>query len=128
MKTIITLAIASLLMMVAAPVWSATAVAVYKCAQADSASEDDVDAIASKWLKAAKGVKGGENLEVFTMYPLAATMGETDFMFVVQAPSVAEWGMFMDNYKGATLAKEDNELAKVAFCADSALWQSVKIQ
>lgn len=128
MKVLITVAMISLLMMVAAPAWSATAVAVYNCAQADDASEDDVDALASKWLKAAKTVKGGENLEVFVMYPLAVSMGENDFMFVVKAPSVAEWGTFMDNYEGDSLAKEDNELAKVAICADSALWESVEIK
>ena len=128
MKTLITIAIVSLLMAVATPAWSAKALAVYTCAQDDSASEDDIDAAASAWLKAAKAVKGGENLEVFTMYPLAATMGESDFMFVVSAPSIAEWGTFMDNYEGDAVAAEDKRFAEVADCADSALWESVKIQ
>ena len=126
MKALITIAMVSLLMMVAAPVWAAKAVAVYTCQQSDSASEADIDAVASAWLKAAKAVKGGENLEVFTMYPLAATMGESDFLFVVSAPSIAEWGTFMDNYEGNAVAAEDKKFAEMADCADSALWESIK--
>ena len=128
MKRIISLAILALLMMVAAPAWSAQAVAVYKCAQADGASEDDVDDAAAAWLKAAKGVKGGEGIGVVIMYPLAAAMGDTDFMFLVTAPSISAWGQFMDNYEGDSLAAEDKKFAAVAACADSALWEWVKFE
>ena len=57
------------------------------------------------------------------MYPLAATMGESDFRFLVKAPSITAWGTFMDNYEGEALAKEDMQFADVASCADSALWE-----
>ena len=128
MKALITIAIVSLLMMVAGPAWAGTgAVAVYTCSQGDDASEDDVDAAAEAWLAAAKKVKGGEQLEVVIMYPLAATMGESDFMFLVKAPSITAWGTFMDNYEGDALAKEDKQFADVASCADSALWEWAKI-
>jgi len=124
MKALITIAIVSLLMMVAVPAWAGTgAVAVYICSQGEGASEDDVDAAAKAWLAAAKKVKGGEELEVVIMYPLAATMGESDFRFLVKAPSITAWGTFMDNYEGEALAKEDRQFADVASCADSALWE-----
>jgi hypothetical protein len=103
-------------------------VAVYTCSQADTASEDDVDTVAEAWLAAAKKVKGGEKLEVVIMYPLAATMGESDFLFLVKAPSITAWGTFMDNYEGDALAKEDNKFSEVADCADSALWEWAKIE
>ena len=128
MKTMIRLAVISILMMLAAPAWSASAVGVYWCQQGDGASEADVDAAATAWLKAAKAVKGGENLEVEIMYPLAATMGDNDFLFLVKTPSIAEWGEFMDNYEGDAVADEDKKFAEVAGCADSALWESVKIK
>ena len=34
------------------------------------------------WLQAAKKVKGGEGLGVVIMYPLAAQMGDSDFLFL----------------------------------------------
>lgn len=128
MKALIGFAIVSILMLVAAPAWSASAVGVYWCQQSDDASEDDVDAAAAAWLKAAKGVEGGKNLEVEIMYPLAATMGDNDFIFLVKTPSIAEWGTFMDNYEGDAVAAEDKKFADIASCADSALWESVKIE
>jgi hypothetical protein len=37
-------------------------------------------AVASAWLKAAKAMKGGENMEVYLNFPTAAYMGENDFI------------------------------------------------
>lgn len=129
MRTLITIAITSLLMMVAGTAWAATgAVAVYTCSLADSASEEAVDTAAEAWLAAAKKVKGGEGLEVIIMYPLAATMGDSDLLFLVKAPSITAWGTFMDNYEGKNLAKEDRAFADVASCADSALWEWAKVE
>ena len=124
MKKLLSTAIISILMMVAGTAWAGTgAVAVYTCSLADSASEEDVDKAAEAWLAAAKKVEGGEGLEVVIMYPLAAAMGDSDFRFLVKAPSITAWGTFMDNYEGAALAKEDRQFADIAACADSALWE-----
>jgi len=124
MKTAVKLILISILMMIAAPAWSGSAVAVYSCEQGDEASEADVLAAVAEWLQAAKAMKGGENLNAFAMFPVAATMGESDFMFVVTAPSFAEWGAFMDGYEGSAVAEVDNKYADVAICPDSALWES----
>ncbi len=126
MNLIMRLMIVSIMMMVAAPAWSASAVAVYTCEQDDDASEADVNAAAAEWLKAAKTMKGGENLEVYVMFPMAVTMGESDFLFIVKAPSFAEWGTFMDGYEGSAVADSDKKHADVADCPDSALWELVK--
>jgi len=126
MKTIIRLAIISILMLIAAPAWSGSAVAVYTCEQDDDASEADINAAAAAWLEAAKGMKGGDNLEVFVMFPMAVTMGESDFLFIVTAPTFAEWGTFMDGYEGSAAAESDKKYGDVADCPDSALWESVK--
>ncbi len=126
MNAIMRLILISMLMMVAAPAWSSSVMAVYTCEQDEDASEADVTAAAEEWLQAAKGMKGGENLEVFTMFPVAVTMGESDFLFVVKAPSLAEWGTFMDGYAGSAVADADKKHADIADCPDSALWESVQ--
>jgi hypothetical protein len=125
MTTFIRLMIISILMMVVAvPAWAGSAVAVYSCEQGDEASEADVLAAVAEWLQVAKGMKGGENLNAFAMFPMAATMGDFDFMFIVTAPTFAEWGAFMDGYEGSEAAQVDNKYAEVAICPDSALWES----
>lgn len=86
MKTVIRIAIISILMAFAVPVFAGSAVAVYNCQQADTASEEDVIATAAAWLALAKTIKGGENLETRVMFPVAATLPDNDFMFVVIAP------------------------------------------
>ena len=87
MKTALQLVLISMMMIFANPAWSGSAVAVYTCEQNETASEADVMAAANAWLEAAKGMKGGENLEVRVMFPMAVTMGESDFLFVVLAPT-----------------------------------------
>jgi hypothetical protein len=128
MNKIIGLILISILMMVAAPAWSGSAVAVYSCEQGDDASEADVLAAVADWLKAAKAMKGGENIDAFAMFPMAATMGEYDWMFIVTAPSFAEWGAFMDGYEGSAAAEADKKYADVAICPDSALWESFRVE
>ena len=128
MKTIIRLIIVSILMMVAAPAWSGSAVAVYQCEQGDDASEADVLAAVADWLQAAKAMKGGENINAFAMFPMAATMGEFDLLFIVTAPSFAEWGAFMDGYEGSAAADADKKYADTAICPDSALWESFRVE
>jgi len=128
MKTTLQAIIISMLMIAAAPAWSETVSYAYKCEQQDEASDQDVMAAASAWLKAAKEVKGGDKLEVYVHFPVVAAMGETDFLFVVKAPSLTEWGVFMDNYEGDALAKQDKRFAEIAACPDSTLFQSVQVE
>jgi len=128
MNKVTRLILISMLMMVAAPAWSGSAVAVYQCEQGDDASEADVLAAVADWLKAAKTMKGGENIDAFAMFPMAATMGEFDWMFIVTAPSFAEWGAFMDGYEGSTAADSDKKYADIAICPDSALWESFRME
>jgi hypothetical protein len=128
MKTIIQMIIVSILMIVAAPAWSGSAVAVYQCEQGDDASEADILAAVADWLQAAKAMKGGENIDAFAMFPMAATMGDFDWMFIVTAPSFAEWGAFMDGYEGSAAAEADKKYADIAICPDSALWESFRME
>jgi len=124
MKTVIRLVQISALMLVSTLAWSGEAVLVLSCEQADDASEDDVIAVVAEFLAEAKQVKGGENLNAFAMFPVAATMGSHDLMVVLTAPNFEEWGRFIDAYEGSEASEVDNKFADTVICPDSALWEA----
>jgi hypothetical protein len=73
-------------------------------------------------------MKGGKNLEAFVFFPVAVNnMADTDMIFAVTAPSFAEWGLFWDSYGDSAAAKADST-NKLVNCANSALWESLKIK
>ncbi len=128
MKTLVGLMLVSMLMIVATPAFSAVATQMWKCEMDDDISEEEVIANAGEWLKAARTMKGGEQLEAHVYFPVAVNaIGEADVWFVVTAPSFEEWGKFWDNYAGSPAAEVDKRNEKVV-CPDSALWESVKIK
>ena len=130
MKKIVGLMLVSMLMMiVAAPAYSGgVAMQMFKCEIDDDASEQDVKDYAAKWLKAAKTMKGGENLEAYVYFPVAVNnMGETDMIVAFSAPSFAEWGMFWDSYGGSAAAEVDKKDDMVD-CPDSAVWETFKVK
>jgi hypothetical protein len=117
------------LMTIAAPVYASQAVQIFLCEEEDGVTEEKLEATASNWLKAARTMKGGANLEAYIHYPIAAKIpGEGDFMFVIVAPSLAEWGMFWDGYKDSPAEEADGQSSGVSVCPDSALWEAVKIK
>ena len=125
MKTIFRLTIISLLMLVAAPTWADEVRHVYHCVQEDEANDDALEEIASEWLAAARELEGGENIEVHVHFPVAADVGEVDFLFVVVAPSFMEMGMFLSAYDGSSLEEIDDRFEKLANCPNSAIWESI---
>ncbi|MBW1788429.1 MAG: hypothetical protein JRK53_17705 [Deltaproteobacteria bacterium] len=79
MKTIVLLMFVSMLMIVAAPAYSAETVHVFWCEEGPDATEESIEALASNWLKAAKTMKGGAQLKAYVYYPIAAKLpGNTD--------------------------------------------------
>ena len=128
MKIMMRLLLVSIWMIFSAPAFSETASQVHKCEQDEEASDADVLASASEWMQAAREVKGGKNLTVSIHFPIAAPVGEIDFLLVVNAPSLMEWGEFMDNYEGSAVAKVDKRFAEIADCAESTLWESIKVK
>ena len=120
---------ASMLMVIAAPAYSATAVHVFACEQDDDATQASLDAAAINWLKAARTMKGGANLKATVYYPVAARMAlENDLFFIVTAPSIAEWGEFWDGYAGSAAEKVDQENREIVICPSSALFESVEVK
>ena len=128
MKKIIQLMLVPMLLILATPAYSTPVSMTLKCGQDDEATQKDLETAATKWLKAAKGMKGGENVELYLHFPVVAQMGEIDFSFVLTAPSIVEWAVFMDGYKGSEAQKLDKEWDELATCADSALWKTIKLE
>lgn len=129
MKILYRTMIAALLLVVAAPAWSADAAMQYfKCEQLEEASDEQLEEVAAAWLKAAKSMKGGENLKAYLNFPVVAQMGEYDFFFVIVAPSLTEWGEFMAGYSGSPAEKVDDDFGDLADCPDSVLFEAVKVE
>lgn len=127
MKTFIRVIAVTILMVFAAPAYS-EAIQIFNCVYEGEATEDDVTAMASKWLKAAKTLKGGEKIQIAIRYPVAASVDDIDFKFVVMTPTFAEWGAFTDAYDLSELQEIDDELFKVANCNDSSVWEGEFIE
>jgi len=127
MKTLIRVMAIAMLMVFASPAYSET-IQIFNCTFEGDATEDDVMDMATKWLKAAKTVKGGENVQIAIRYPVAAAVTEVDFKFVVITPNFAEWGAFTDSYELSKLQEVDDELFKVANCGESSLWEGGMVE
>jgi hypothetical protein len=127
MKLFLSLLLGTMMMVVAAPAYAAQAVQMFACEVDDELTESQLEEQASKWLAAAKSVKGGENLKAFLHHPVAAKMDNGDMVFVIVAPSIAEWGMFWDNFKNSAPDNLDKANTGVA-CPDSFLFEAVEVK
>lgn len=127
MKTLIGLMFISMLMVFASPAHS-DAIQIFNCEFEGEATEDDVSVMLKKWIKAAKSLKGGDNLQVYIRYPVAASVDDIDFKLVLVAPSFAEWGVFTDVYEASAIVEIDDEIEKVADCNDASLWEGAEVK
>jgi hypothetical protein len=129
MKTIMRLMLVGLVVVVAAPSYAGgQAWQSFTCQVLDDTTEDQVLAAAAEWLKAAKSMKGGENLTVHVAFPVAAQMGEDDFRMLLTAPTIQEWGTFWDGYSGSAAAEVDDKYKDMIDCPDSRLFEVVEIK
>ena len=132
MKTFTRSILIALLLMMAAPAYSAPgmqSIQIFTCEFNDDATAEQVLAMASTWLKAAKGMPGGKNLDAYIRFPVAeGGDGESDFRFVISTPTFAEWGAFTDAYEGSAAAKVDDEFDNLVDCVSSTMWEGLKIQ
>jgi hypothetical protein len=127
MKTLIRLMIISMLMVFASPAYS-EAIQIFNCEYEGDATEDDVAAMASKWLAAAKTLDGGENIDIYLRFPVAASVDDIDFKFIITAPDFAEWGAFTDAYEFSVLEEIDDELDDIVDCDDASLWEGGEVE
>jgi hypothetical protein len=127
-KSIVRLILISTLMVAGAPAYSSTAMQMWACEIEDGATEQEILEGHAKWLKAAKKLNGGEQLEAYVYFPIAVNAtGETDLMLTIIAPSFEAWGKFWDAYEGSEAAKLENENSEHIICPNSAVWESFKM-
>lgn len=127
-KTIVQSVLISTLAMASAPAHAADAWQVFNCELVDDKTEADVIAAAKKWLKAARTMKGGEELQVSVHFPMAAASWDSDFKLILKAPSFAAWGTFWDGYEGSPADKVDQEHDEITACPSSMLFEAVAIE
>ena len=119
----------SVMMIGAAPAFSAQATQIFSCEQDDDTSEADLRAQAQEWLTAARKMKGGAEIDAYLYFPVAVnSLRESDFFFVIVAPSFEQWGVFWDGYEGSPAAAVDAKNQNSGtVCPNSAVWESEKI-
>ena len=114
------------MLLTAGPAFSGQAMQMWNCGMEDGVSEADVEKSAAKWLKAVRQLDGGKNLEAMLLFPVAVNAtGETDLIFMVTAPTFAEWGRFWDVYPSSDAAAGEND---GIFCPDSVIWEAIKVK
>ena len=118
----------SMLMIMASPAYSSSAAHIFKCEEGKDASEEKIEAAASEWLKAARSMKGGAKFDAYIYYPSAANLANGDLLFVVVAPSHADWGTFWDNYKDSPAEKADAANRADVVCPSSNLFEISKVK
>ena len=132
MKTFTQSVLVAMLLVVAAPAYSdahSRAIQVFVCEFNEGAIEEQVLAMASTWLKAAKGMPGGKNMEAMIRFPEAeGPQAEGDFVFYIATPTFAEWGAFTDAYEGSAASKVDDDFDDLVQCGDSTIWEGIKIK
>lgn len=126
-RLLIAIAAAAAVMLSATPAM-ASMVHVWSCNMNEGKTPADVQKVSSDWIKAAKSMEGGTDLELYLNFPIAAEAADGEFMFVLIVPDGKTWGTFMDGYEGSAASRADAAWSAVAGCSKSSLWGSVKIE
>jgi len=128
-KRLIALLAASVMLLFTASASADSVVHIWTCELNDGKTGDDVVAASSAWLKAARSMEGGEDLEVFLEFRIAANVGDDSFNFVLVAANEKTWGVWYGGSDPDSVMQEANTTwAEVAACSGSSLWASVEIE
>ena len=106
------------------------AVQIWPCKMTTGTTEEQVESVAKDWLKAIRTMPGGAAAKVRVFFPAVVNnTGQTDFYFVLNSPSFADWGTLWDAYQDDSAAAKSDELnqGKVV-CPDSMLWEAHAIE
>ncbi len=127
-KIIIASLTASVMFLFTAPAYADSIVQLWSCKLNDGKTGADVVAASSVWLKAAKTNEGGEDIEAFVEFPIAADTGDDDFTFVLVVADTKTWGVFNNDYLDSPAGEAEEAWGDVATCSVSSLWASVEIE
>jgi hypothetical protein len=118
---------ACVMLLFTAPVHADSVVQIWTCKLNDGKTRDDLVAVSSAWLKAAKTMDGGDAIQVSLEYPVAAEGGDGSFNFVMIIADTKTWGVFNNDYSDSPAGEADEAWGEVATCSSSSLWASVDI-
>ncbi len=127
-KIIIASLTASVMFLFTVPAYADSIVQLWSCKLNDGKTGADLVAASSAWLKAAKSNEGGEDIEAFLEYPIAADNGDDDFTFVLVVADTKTWGAFNQDYPDSPAGQAEDAWSEVATCSSSSLWASVEIE
>jgi len=128
MKTILQSMVVATFALGATPALSDQVFESMQCKILGEKTEDDVIAAAGKWLAAARTVKGGEDIKLSIHFPVAGGSPDSDFVFVLRAPSFETWGRFWDNYPGSPADELDGKATGTTECASGRLFGGMEIK
>ncbi len=128
-KRLIALLTASVMLLFTASAFADSVVHIWTCELNDGKTGDDVVAASSAWFEVAKSMEGGEDLEAYLEFRIAANVGDDSFNFVLIAADAKTWGIWYDS-DSPDSAMQDADIAwsEVAACSSSSLWSSVEIE
>ncbi len=66
-------------------------------------------------------------MEICLHFPIAASVGETDFTAVLMLPGFEDWGKVTVGYGHSAVEDVDDELEELTDCAESSIWESFKV-
>jgi hypothetical protein len=114
----------------ATPASSTEVVQIWACEMNEGTTELQVEAIAQDWLKAIRQMDGGAAVKVRVFFPVVVNnTGQTDFYFVMNAPTFTDWGKIWDAYRDdSPAAKADDLNQGKVVCPDSMLWEAHAIE
>jgi hypothetical protein len=118
----------AIMLLLTLPAYADSVVQVWNCELNDDKTFKELEAVSQAWLKAARGIKGGEEMEVYLNYAVGADEDADGVLFILVAPSFESWGAFEDRYEDSPAAEADEAFNEVASCSTPSLWGSAKIE
>jgi len=112
-----------------APAFANNVIQIWVCELHEGKTGADAVDVSEMWLKAARSIAGGEDLDVLLRLPIAANAADDSFRFVLIAPDASSWGTWFENSStDVSLAEANETWNEVASCSSSSMWAGVPIE
>jgi hypothetical protein len=102
-KVISRVLVVVLLLFIAVPVQATTLLQVFPCTIDEGFTEEDVAVYIAEYLKSARSIKGGADMEIYINSAVAPK--STGIEIVTIFPSFAAWGHFIDDLRASPLVE-----------------------
>ncbi len=130
-KEILSTLTALLMISFTATAYADSVLNIWSCKLNDEKTEDDLMKASSAWLKIAKGMDGGADINAYVDYAIFSNAPNSEagsFSFVLMTPDLKSWAALFNDYPDSPLGKAEEAWGEVATCSDSSLVSSVQIE